>query len=92
MMEPTRLAVIAHAPSGQEFDVPTWIEDYDVDGMDGVGWAVLTKDPLKAKVFDSVAEAMNEYLKTSTVKPIRYDGKPNRPLTAYTVLIEPIDE
>ena len=38
--------------------------------------------------FVSIAEAMEYWRTVSTTVPFRPDGKPNRPLTAYTVEIE----
>lgn len=44
--------------------------------------------PSEAKKFNSQIEAL-EYWKTpSSVLPTRPDGKPNRPLSAYTITVE----
>lgn len=47
-----------------------------------------TTDRSKAKKFANPGEAFSEWKRVSPNVPIRYDGKPNRPLTAYTVEIE----
>jgi hypothetical protein len=67
---------------------PVWLRAYDPDYADGVGWCDFTDDPEQAKRFPSYVEAVEEYRRVSTVTPVRHDGKPNRPLTAYTVSIE----
>lgn len=57
----------------------------DVDAYDGLGFAELTADVTKAKTFPNAAAAMAYWRRQSTVRPLRADGKPNRPLTAYTM-------
>jgi hypothetical protein len=44
-----------------------------------------TRDPLKARVFDST-EALEFYRQAHGTRP---DGEPNRPITAFTVVLEP---
>lgn len=69
------------------FDVPigAWLKFYDPDGADGAGDVVVTLDPKQAKVFPSLAAALDEWRRVSTVRPLRDDGRPNRPLSAFTV-------
>lgn len=81
------LRVLASASSGWEPDVPTYIEWGDVDAMGGWGVAELTTDPAKAMRFPDAARALTYWRRQSTVAPLRADGHPNRPLTAYTVEI-----
>jgi hypothetical protein len=65
-----------------------YLEFCDFEYAEGRGLASFTTDPAKAKKFSSQLDAM-EYWKTiSRTVPRRPDGKPNRPLTAYHVLIE----
>lgn len=45
-------------------------------------------DPRKARRFGSKAEAFTYWKQQYGIRP---DGKPNRPLTAWTVAIEPLD-
>ena len=46
----------------------------------------------KAKQFDSFTEAMEFWRRQSTVHPFRLsDGKPNRPLCAYSVTVVNLD-
>jgi len=69
-----------------------FVLDCDVDAHDGRGYADLTDDPTKARRFADAAEAFVFYRRTSTVRPVRPDGKPNRPLTAYTIETVVVDD
>lgn len=42
----------------------------------------------KAKRFAEAKDALDEWNTVSNVQPTRPDGKPNRPLTALSILIE----
>lgn len=64
----------------------------DVDARNGVGEVIGTDDPDKAMVFDTIIDAMSYYRRESTVVPLRPDGRPNRPLTAFTILIKPVED
>lgn len=57
----------------------------------GRGNAKWTLDLEKALRFPSVAKAFEFYRRRSATVPTRDDGKPNRPLTAYTVMIERLE-
>jgi hypothetical protein len=48
----------------------------------------LTSDRDCARRFATAAEALTAWTTQSTVRPLRPDGKPNKPLTALTVEIE----
>lgn len=50
-----------------------------------------TDDPNKARKFDSMATAHDEWRTISKVQPRRPDGKPNRPLAGLTVEITRLD-
>lgn len=64
-----------------------YLASYDPDGNNGFGDLALTADPAKAKRYPSTTAAAEDYRRSSTVRPTRPDGEPNRPLTAYTVEI-----
>ncbi len=67
-----------------------FVERFEFDGHDGRGFGWYTADLNAAQKFNSKMEAF-EFIKTqSTTHPIRPDGKPNRPLTGATVMIEPV--
>jgi hypothetical protein len=67
-----------------------YLMDVDVDAFGGRGRIKWTNDPACAMVFLDAPEAWELWRRQSTVAPLRDDGKPNRPLTAYTIEIEPI--
>jgi hypothetical protein len=64
-----------------------YLESFDHDANDGRGEGTYTPDPDHALRFANAAAAMQYWKRVSTVRPIRPDGKPNRPLTAFTVEI-----
>ena len=64
-----------------------WLASFE-DTPCGRGRARWTADPKKALIFPSFLEAFDFWRQRSTTVPIRDDGKPNRPLTAYTVEFE----
>jgi hypothetical protein len=65
----------------------TYVEDYTPDGNDGQGELLLTARPELAKLYDDPMDALAEWKRVSTTHPTRPDGKPNRPLTAFTVTV-----
>jgi hypothetical protein len=68
-----------------------WLSQYDPDAYEGRGAAVWTPDKTHALRFNIPADAMRRWRAQSTVRPWRRDGKPNRPLTAYTIEIVEIN-
>jgi hypothetical protein len=65
-----------------------WLRFYDPNAYGGQGYIAFTEDHRQAMPFDSFEAAMKCWQQQSAVRPLRADGQPNRPLTAYTV--EPI--
>lgn len=64
-----------------------YLKAFDPDFKRGVGIADWTHDRTKAKRFPDAAAALAEWKRPSKVMPIRSDGKPNRPLTAYSITL-----
>ena len=62
----------------------------DTDEL-GLGELVTTRDLGEAKQFASTEEAMEFWQQQSKRVPLRPDGRPNKPLTAYTVEIARFD-
>lgn len=60
-----------------------YLKEYDPDGNNGFGRIVFTEEPTEAKSFESSTELFETWGAQSTVRPLRPDGMPNRPLTAY---------
>lgn len=67
-----------------------YLEWFNVDAYGGRGADSWTHDLAEAMRFPSFEAAMECWRKQSTVVPLRDDGKPNRPLTAYNVIIEKV--
>lgn len=59
----------------------------DLEAHGGLGEVQLTPIAEDAMHFADAAEALIYYQRRSKLKPDRPDGKPNRPLTAFTVEI-----
>lgn len=64
-----------------------WVRTYDPEGHDGQGDATWTMDPNEALAFPTPQAAFRTWRAIPECKPLRPDGLPNRPLTAYTVEI-----
>ncbi len=62
-----------------------WLRQYDADGESGRGSITTTDDPERAMTFDGLKSALELLRRQTTLHPLRDDGRPNRPLTAYTV-------
>lgn len=63
------------------------LEWYDPNGS-GSGLGGWTPDINKAMVFDSVSSAVEKWKEQRTVDGgFRYDGQPDRPLTAFSIEI-----
>lgn len=74
-----------HPITGEDV-VGLWIAGLDPDASEGRGSAVLTPDPGRAARWDSAAEALAGWQQVHPTHPVREtDGRPNRPLTAYSV-------
>ena len=62
-----------------------YLAGYDADGNDGWGDAIWTNNPAEAIVFATATEAHACWTEQSRARPLRPDGQPNRPLTAFTI-------
>lgn len=65
-----------------------WVKEYDPDAHGGQGFVDVTEDEGEALEFSTAAAAWDCWKQQSTIRPYREDGKPNRPLTAITVMVE----
>lgn len=65
-----------------------YLLDYRPEAFEGRGSALWTEDRRLAKKFPSTGHAMEYYQQRSIRRPHREDGRPNRPLTAATVIVE----
>lgn len=68
-----------------------YVQEYDPDGHGGRGEVVWTHDTAEALHFASQDEAIACWQQVSGTHPTRpWDGKPNRPLTAFSVMTVPV--
>lgn len=64
-----------------EFD-GQFLKDFDFEAGDGRGAVDLTANLTEAKQFPTMAELVAFRNRVPECKPVREDGRPNRPLTA----------
>lgn len=67
------------SPTGQ------YLKSYDPEAHDGRGWAEWTVDLDEARRFDSSIEIFECWKQVPKARPVRDDGRPNRPLTAFSI-------
>lgn len=72
-------------------DEGPFVARVDVDARGGRGEVDLTTDPARALTWPSMRDALDAYGQQSTVQPTRPDGRPNKPLTAYSVTVEALE-
>lgn len=65
--------------------VGCYLAHYDPEANGGQGSASWTPDPAEAMAFESGMAAMECYRAQPRARPLRADGKPNRPLTAFMI-------
>lgn len=68
-----------YGPGGR----PIYLLSYDFDA-EPAGLILGTEDPKEAKQFESFAAVLEAWKSQSTKWPLRPDGLPNRPLSAFT--------
>lgn len=71
------------------FNQPCYLASFDVDAHHGRGDAKFTDNPDKAMRFETPGELFAAWKTQSKVKPLREDGEPNRPLTAFHIEVGP---
>jgi hypothetical protein len=67
-----------------------WLESFNHDTADGLGYGTFTVHARQAMRFATPGDALTFWRRGSRTKPLRPDGRPNRPLTALTVQVEPL--
>ena len=74
-------------------DRGAYLQEYDPEFAGGRGKAVWTRDKARAKRFADMGAALAEWKRQSKTMPLRpWDGHPNRPLTAYTITFETVED
>lgn len=69
-----------------------YLKSYDPEAHGGRGDAEFTTDRSRAMVFADVGEALELWKAVPKRRPLREDGKPNRPLTAFSMVTEAADD
>lgn len=78
-------------PWSDDVPVGDFLSGWDLEYAGGVGAAWWTPNLDEAFRFPHAAAAMEAYRARSKTRPIRPDGQPNRPLTAYTVEVVTVE-
>lgn len=65
--------------------VGQYLQSYDPEARDGLGETRWTADPAKARLFDKAGDGFELWRTVSKTRPVRDDGKPNRPLSAHSI-------
>lgn len=68
-----------------------WLKSFDHEAFNGRGHGEFTDRLEDAMRFASSTEAFEFWRRQSKVRPWRPDGKPNKPMTALTVVIDPLE-
>lgn len=89
--EATTVALAVAAATGDIVQGP-YLQWSDPDAHNGAGDEGWTPDLSEAMRFASFMDAMDCWKAQSSVRPFRSDGRPNRPLTAFSVQPQRIDE
>lgn len=71
---------LVYGRTGQRID--RWLQSFDPAGHGGDGLVQFTPLVSEAQRFDSARAALR-YMLTPGAKPVRSDGKPNRPLRGF---------
>jgi hypothetical protein len=69
-----------------------FLKSFDHEAHNGQGFGEFTKSLARAKRFDSSEQAFTFWKQQSVCHPLRPDGAPNRPLTALSIFLEPVDD
>jgi hypothetical protein len=77
-----------HAAAGPP-PLGAYLVRYDPEAHDGRGDSEWSPDPAHAQRFADVRAALDTLRAVPRCRPRRPDGKPNRPLMAFTVAVEP---
>lgn len=86
-----KYGILVIAVARGDMPINQWLQSYDgPEDVHGERQIVVTTKKEDAKRFDSMLAATTFWTQTSETVPIREDGKPNRPLTGLTVLIEKV--
>ena len=80
-----RMKILGFAEKLFEDPGPCYLESFDPEFANGQGAIDLTRDPSKALTFPTLSDVFETWRRPSATRPCRADGKPNRPLTTFTI-------
>lgn len=80
---------LADGSSAGELD-GAWLVSYDPAGCDGYGEGAWSPDPADAALF-TPEEWAELWTAAPANRPLRPDGKPNRPITRFSTVVVPVD-
>lgn len=86
------LRIVALATGRPTLAEGQYVLRYTPDGYQGAGELVTTRNVAEAKRYEHPIDAMRDWKRVSATHPTRLDGKPNRPMTAFTVTTEILED
>lgn len=88
------LGAVGPTPNAPKLNPETdyYVQEYYPDAFSGRGSVTTTENIFEALRFDSVGAAWDCWRQQSSVRPLRADGAPNRPLTSFSVTIVSIPD
>lgn len=81
------VGVIRGGQPGQEA-TGQYLKRYDPEAHDGQGEVIWTSDPGQAATFADIIAAHACWTQVPRSRPVRGDGRPNRPMTAFSITFE----
>jgi hypothetical protein len=87
--EPVVMQILGYA-SGEHCEVAgAYVFSVNIQTIPDLNWLRITWDKAEALRFKDTVEAFKVFNEVLQSVPVRPDGKPNKPLTAFNLLIEP---
>lgn len=69
--------------------IGAFVKSWDAEAHEGRGEVEWTIEPSEALKFRSQIAAYDAWMTVPASRPVREDGKPNRPFTSFTIAVEP---
>jgi hypothetical protein len=91
VIQVVEMAGFVSGPEQAEDPAGKYVQAINPDAHDGGGFVQLTPNSEEARIFASTLEALEYWGRQSTVRPVRDDGRPNRPGTAFTIELVPVN-
>jgi len=88
---PAVIKIVQRADGSFTPEAGQYVVQFDHDAGRGRGFLDCRPELVYALRFPDAAAAMEFWRRDSRLRPVRPDGQPNRPLTAYTVEIVDVE-